>query len=308
MRNAKLSLQDGARVAMATRKRRGREAGEAPPYRSGPLGRYLTRPIVWVIFALLAVGVLYPLIWMILSSFKTTTETFSSPWALPTHLNFDGYESAIDQGVLGYFGNSLIVTIASIVLVTLISACAAYPLSRMKIPFSGPLLMFILGGLMLAPTVALVPLFQLLQAIHLYDTTLGLILLYTAFRIPFTTFLIRSYMIDLPREVEEAAVIDGAGSWRIFWQIIFPLSQPIIAAAAMLQALFAWNEYAFALVFIDDPSKMTLPVGLDSMLGKLVSDWPAVFAALVIAAIPVILTFMIGQKHFIRGLAAGSSK
>jgi raffinose/stachyose/melibiose transport system permease protein len=132
--------------------------------------------------------------------------------------------------------------------------------------------------------------------------------LYVAFRIPFTTFLIRSYMLGLPKEIEEAAVIDGAGTWKIFWSVIFPLSRPIIAAAAMLQALFAWNEYAFALVFINGQSLMTLPVGLAQMQGRLVSNWPALFAALTIAAVPIILVFVLGQRHFVRGLSAGATK
>lgn len=270
--------------------------------------RFVTRPILWIILGVLAVVVIYPLVWMILGSFKSTAEIFGSPWSLPTTLTFSAFTDAIQQGVLTYFGNSLVVTVVSIVGVTLVSAFAAYPLSRMKIPFSTPFLLFILGGLMLAPTVALIPLFQLLQAIHLYNTTLGLIVLYVAFRIPFTTFLIRSYMLGLPKEIEEAAVIDGAGTWKIFWKVIFPLSRPIIAAAAMLQALFAWNEYAFALVFINNQSLMTLPVGLAQMQGRLVSNWPALFAALTIAAVPIILVFVLGQRHFVRGLSAGASK
>ncbi|GAB3559190.1 carbohydrate ABC transporter permease [Spelaeicoccus albus] len=273
-----------------------------------PVSKYVIRPAIWIILAALVVAVLYPLIWMILSSFKTSRQIFGDPFALPTQFNFDAYRSAIDQGVIGFFGNSLIVTVTSIVLVVLISSFAAYALCRLHIPFSGPLLMFILGGLMLAPTVALVPLFNLMAAIGLYDTRTALVILYVAFRIPFTTFLIRSYMVDLPNDIEEAATIDGAGAWRAFWQIIMPLCKPIIAAAAVLQVIFAWNEYAFALVFIDSPSKLTLPVGLDQMEGKLTTDWPALFAALVIAALPVIITFVIGQKQFVRGLTAGSNK
>lgn len=270
--------------------------------------RIWSRLPLWVLFGALAIAVLYPLLWMILGSFKSTAQIFGDPWAFPTSLSFLAFADAIQQGVLTFFGNSLVVTGASVIGVTLVSAFAAYPLSRMKIPLSTPLLLFILGGLMVTPTVALVPLFQLLQAIHLYNTTLGLIVLYVAFRIPFTTFLIRSYMLGLPKEVEEAGVIDGANTWQIFWKIILPLSRPIVVAAAMLQALFAWNEYAFALVFINNQSLMTLPVGLAQMQGRLVSNWPALFAALTIAAVPIIIVFILGQRHFIRGLSAGASK
>ncbi|MFL5680261.1 MAG: carbohydrate ABC transporter permease, partial [Chloroflexota bacterium] len=166
----------------------------------------------------------------------------------------------------------------------------------------------LLGGLMLAPTVALIPLFRLLQALHIYDTYWALIILYTAFRISFTVFLIRAYMITLSREMEDAAVVDGANQWQIFWLVIMPLSRPIIVSAALLQALFAWNEFAFALVFINNADLKTLPVGLLAMQGRVLSDWPTLFAALTMASIPMIVAFLIGQRQFIRGLAEGFGK
>lgn len=281
---------------------------EMPKHKLSKGSKYGVRPLVWVLLGILVVAVIYPLVWMIIGSFKTSQEIFNDPFGLPKNPSLDGYKGAVDQGVVGFFGNSLWVTVVSIVLVVVISAFAAYPLSRLKIPFAGPVLMFILGGLMLAPTVALVPLFNLMSAIGLYDTRTALVILYVAFRVPFTTFLIRSYMIDLPSDLEEAATLDGASSWRTFWSIILPLCKPILAAAAVLQVIFSWNEFAFGLVFIDSPDKLTLPVGLAQMQGKLTTDWSALFAALVIAAIPVIITFLIGQKQFVRGLTAGSSK
>ena len=133
-------------------------------------------------------------------------------------------------------------------------------------------------------------------------------MLYTAFRVPFTTFLIRAYMIDMPREVDEAAKIDGAGSAQIFWRIILPMCRPILVSAALLQALFAWNEFVFALAFISDDSRKTLPVGLMSMQSRLTTDWPVVFAGLTLAALPMMLLFLIGQRQFLRGLTEGFAK
>src|SRR3712207_4770209 len=129
---------------------------------------------------------------------------------------------------------------------------------------------------MLAPTVALVPLFRLLQELTLFDTHWALIVLYTAFRVPFTTFLIRAYMIDMPLSVDEAARIDGASNSQIFWKITLPMCRPILVSAALLQALFAWNEFVFALAFISTDSKKTLPVGLMSLQSRLTTDWPIV--------------------------------
>ncbi len=185
---------------------------------------------------------------------------------------------------------------------------AAYALTRYRIPFAGAITVILLGGMMLALVVALIPLFRLLQAIGIFNTYWALIVLYTAFQIPFTVFLIRAYMITLSREMEDAAIVDGASTWQIFWMVIMPLSRPIIVSAALLQALFSWNEFAFALVFINDTDLKTLPVGLLQMQGRVLSDWPVLFAALVIASIPMILLFLIGQRQFIRGLSEGFGK
>ena len=215
-------------------------------------------------------------------------------------------EGAIKMGVRS--GAPLDYFVVSIAAVTLTSAWAAYGLTRVRIPLGQPILLIILGGLMLSPTVALVPLFNLLHTIHLYNTLWALMLLYTAFRIPFTVFLIRAYMLGLSKEIEEAALIDGASRWRSFWSIVLPLCRPILASAGLLQALFAWNEFAFALAFLNSDSLETLPVGLVNMQSRLTTNWAVIFAGLTIASLPMIIVFLLGQRHFIRGLSAGSGK
>jgi raffinose/stachyose/melibiose transport system permease protein len=268
----------------------------------------VVRLIAFGILIGLAIVVIYPLIWMIVSSFKTNAEIFASPWGLPDSFDAGNYAKAVDTGVLRYFGNSIVVTAASIITTTLVSAWAAFGLTRLRLPLSQPILLLVLGGLMLAPTVALIPLFRLLQVIGIYDTYWALIILYTAFRIPFTTFLIRAYMIDLPRDLDEAATIDGASRAQIFWKIMVPLCRPILVSAALLQALFAWNEFVFALVFINDGDLKTLPVGLMDMQSRLLTDWPVQLAGLTIAALPMIVLFLFGQRAFLRGLTEGMGK
>lgn len=264
--------------------------------------------LLWGALITLAFLVIYPLVWMVISSFKTNAEIFSSPWGWPSSFTWKNYAKAVDTGVLRFFFNSLFVTAASIVTTTLVSAWAAFGLTRLRLPLGQPVLLMILGGLMLAPTVALIPLFRLLQTIGLYDTYWALIVLYTAFRIPFTTFLIRAYMIDLPRDLDEAATIDGATRSQIFWKIMVPLCRPILVSAAVLQALFAWNEFAFALVFINRSELKTLPVGLMDMQSRLLTDWPVQLAGLTVAALPMILLFLVGQRQFLRGLTEGMGK
>ncbi len=256
----------------------------------------------------LVLVVVYPLVWMVLSSLKTNTEILGSPFALPGQPDLSSYGRAMSGGVGDYLFNSTLVTVLSVIATTLVSAWAAYALTRVPMPFSKPLMLMIVGGLMLAPTVALIPLVELLQSWGLYNTYWALIILYTAFRIPFTTFLIRSYMIDLPIDVDEAAEIDGASRAQTFWRIILPMSMPIIVSAVILQILFAWNEFLFALVFIGDDSLKTLPVGLATLSSRAVTDFPAVFAGLTIAAVPMIVLFFVAQKYFVRGLAEGAVK
>jgi raffinose/stachyose/melibiose transport system permease protein len=279
------------------------------PNRSGiSVRQNVARVVIWTILVALVLAVLYPLLWMIFSSFKDNAEVFGQPWGLPGQLRWHNFVDAGKAGVVRYFTNSVIVTAASILTTTLFSAWAAYGLARLKVPLAGPVLLFLLGGLMLAPTVALVPLFGLLQQLHIYNTYWALIVLYTAFRIPFTTFLIRAYMVDLPPEVDEAATIDGASRAQIFWWIILPMCRPILVSAALLQALFAWNEFVFALVFISSRSLKTLPVGLVDMQSRMLTNWPVMFAGLTMAALPMIVLFLIGQRQFLRGLTDGIGK
>ncbi len=264
---------------------------------------------IYLVLVVLAISVIYPLIWMALSGLKTNAELFGDAWALPGHWRFNNYVRAWDLGVVRFLLNSVIVTVGSIVTTVLFSAMAAYALTRIRaVPLSNVLTGILLGGMMLAPTVALIPLFRLLQALGIYDTYLALIVLYTAFRIPFTVFLIRAYMLTLSREMEDAATVDGANRWQIFWLVIVPLSRPIIVSAALLQALFAWNEFAFALVFMNSQELKPLTVGLLDMQNRLTSDWPVLFAGLTISAIPMIVLFLVGQRQFIRGLSEGYGK
>lgn len=275
--------------------------------RLGFLG-VIARLFMWAFLLSLAVVVLYPLLWMVLNGFKTNAELFGNPFALPTDLSFGNYRDAWNRGVSDYLATSILVTVTSTVATVFISAWAAYGLARVDIPLNKVLTAVILGGLMLTPTVALVPLVRMFQSIGLYNSFWALLILYTAFRVPFTTFLIRAYMIDLPREVDEAAQIDGAGRWTAFWRIILPMCKPIITSTVLLHVLFAWNEYLFAMVFTNGSDVQTLPVGLTSLMSKHGTDFPVVFAGMVIAAVPVVLLFLFGQRYIVKGLADGIGK
>ncbi|MGW0468065.1 carbohydrate ABC transporter permease [Streptomyces sp. NPDC003027] len=275
--------------------------------RLGFLG-VIARLFVWAFLLGLAVVVLYPLLWMVLNGFKTNAELFDNPFAVPDTWSVENYRKAWNRGVGDYLTASVLVTVTSTIATVFISAWAAYGLTRVDIPLNKVLTAVILGGLMLTPTVALVPLVRMFQAMGLYNSFWALLILYTAFRVPFTTFLIRAYMIDLPREVDEAAEIDGAGRWTAFWRIILPMCKPIITSTVLLHVLFAWNEYLFAMVFTNGSDVQTLPVGLTSLMSKHGTDFPVVFAGMAIAAVPVVLLFFFGQRYIVKGLADGIGK
>jgi raffinose/stachyose/melibiose transport system permease protein len=272
------------------------------------VGRALRGALVWIILAALAVVVLYPLVWMFLNGFKTNAELFGNPFALPTHFGWENFAAAWQQGVGSFVLTSVSLTVLATLITEAISAWAAYGLTRIQIPMNRAFTVLILAGLMLAPTVALVPLVKMFQSLGLYNTFLGLLILYTAFRIPFTVFLIRAYMLDLPREVDEAASIDGASKTATFWRIILPMSKPIIITTIVLNVLTNWNEYLFAMVFTSGTGLQTLPVGLADLMSKNGTQYPLVFAGMVMAALPMVILFFVCQRYFIRGLAGGVGK
>ncbi|MDL9979253.1 carbohydrate ABC transporter permease [Microbacterium sp. ASV49] len=268
----------------------------------------LLRLIIWGLLLVMALIVIVPLFWMLLSSLKINQQFLADPFGLPTTLFWKNYVDAWNLGVGQYMWNSVIVTVASIIATTLISAWAAFGLTKLTIPFSRTVLFLIVGGMMLAPTVALIPLLRILQGLGIYDSLLGLTILYTAFRIPFTTFLIRSYMVDLPYEVDEAARLDGCSRAQQFWRLTLPMSMPIVVSAVILQCLFAWNEYLFAFIFVSSTDTMTLPVGLANLASRLSTNYPMIFAGMTLASIPMIVFFFAAQRFFVRGLAEGIGK
>ncbi|RWP80070.1 MAG: carbohydrate ABC transporter permease [Mesorhizobium sp.] len=268
----------------------------------------IARTLLYSFLVCLGVVVIYPLIWMALSGFKDNAQIFGDPFALPAHWSWNNYVQAWNQGVRGYVTVSVLVTVASAICTVLISAWTAFGLTRTRMPAKPLVIAIVLGGLMLSPTVAIIPLVKMLQALGLYNTYWALIILYTAFRVPFTTFLIRAYMLDLPGDIDEAATMDGASEGQIFWRITLPLCRPIIISCVILHVLFAWNEYLFAMIFTSGSDMQTLPVGLTSIMATHGTNYAVVFAAMTISALPIVIVFFAAQRYFIRGLSEGIGK
>ncbi len=250
----------------------------------------------------------YPLLWMVMSSFKSTEEIFTNSWSLPETWLVENYVAAWESGISSYFLNSVIVTGLSCILTVFVSALGAYGLSRFEFKGKTFILVICLGGLMLSPQVSLIPLYNIIQKLGLYNTHWALILPYVAYRIPLTILLIRAYFLSIPKELEEAARLDGCTSIGILFRIFIPMSVPILLTTTILTAYYTWNEFMFAIIFIDDDSLRTIPAGLMQFRDALQTDWGVLLAGLTISAAPIVILFLFMQKYFIRGIASGSVK
>lgn len=263
------------------------------------------------IFLFLLLGfalVAYPLFWICMSSLKTSQDISVSMWALPKAPQWQNYANAWKMGISGYFVNSLIVTLSTIGGVLLLSSLCAYGLSRFRTAWVKYALAFVMGGMMLNPQVCLIPLYGLLTRLHLRDTYFALIIPYIAFRLPLTTLLIRSFFLGVPKEIEESATLDGCTQLQTYSRIFLPMSRPILVTGAILTAYYAWNEFLFAIIFIDSNKYRTIPAGLMSFRDALQVDWGPLIAGMVIASLPLIVFFIASQKQFVRGMTAGSVK
>jgi len=259
--------------------------------------------------ALAVLGALFalPLLWALVSAVKPQNELLLSPWALPRHWAWSNFSTALRGGIGLYFLNSVGVTAISVLLMLLLSAPAAYALARLRLRGGTLIFAVILGGLLVPVHAALIPLYQLNHAlgIHEYAAILGP---YVAFCIPLSVLLLRAYFQEIPAELSEAALIDGAGHLRILASIFLPVAKPAFATVAIFQASWVWNELPLAMVFLEEKVHKTLTVGLLDFRGEHSTDWAVVIAGVVISMLPLLVLYFAFQRHVVKGLTAGAIK
>ncbi|WP_139904091.1 carbohydrate ABC transporter permease [Clostridium thermarum] len=273
------------------------------------LRKRIIRVALYLILFLFALTTLYPLIWMFYTSFKSNADISMSTFALPKTLHFENYVNAWKTAKIGtYFFNSFYISTVSIILTILIGASAAFILSKFKFRFQKFVYTIFIIGMLIPLQSVLVPLFIQMRSFNLLNTSWSLILSYTAFALPTTIFILESFIRAFPDEIIEAAIIDGSSVARVFFRIILPMSTPAIATVAILNFLNNWKEFSFALIFITDESKKTLPLGLYNFLGANTSDYSSLMAALMISSIPIIILYLVLQKQVINGMTAGAVK
>jgi len=276
--------------------------------RSVKIDRFLVELGSHVILLVFTLIVVYPVIWMILASLKTRAEITTNIWGLPRSLALQNYSAAWQAAKLGYaLFNSVVVSTSVVILVTCLAALAGFAFAKFQFRFAlGIFLLFVFT--MHAP-VPIIPLYVMLVKMHLTDSRLGLILPMVAGGLPLSMFIFRGFFQSIPRELLDAAKVDGCTDLMAFLRVVVPISGPAFATVAILQFVGAWNEYFLALILIRSPEMQTIPLAVQVFFyaqGR--TYWEQVFAALSIASLPIILLYVIMQRQFIQGLTAGAVK
>jgi raffinose/stachyose/melibiose transport system permease protein len=264
---------------------------------------------LYFLLALYAAITLFPFVLSFISSFKDLRELYASALALPQVWHWENYKMAWIQGNFSrYFTNSLYVTVLSIVGVLLLGSMASYVLSRYTFPGRSALTIYFLTGLVIPFRLAVLPVFVLLRSLHLFDTLGGLVLVYIAADLSFAIFILTGYFQTIPKEVEEAAMIDGAGPFRIYFRIMLPLVRPALATVGIVVFVWVWNDFFMPLVFLQTSDKYTLVLGLFRFFGQHINEWQYVLAGANITLLPVIILYLFASQQFIEGLTAGVRK
>ena len=260
-----------------------------------------------VLIVVSAVSVI-PLVWMVLTSLKRSDEVFNGK-VFPEHVSFSAYSYIWNEmHIWGYFLNSVLVTLMTVVAVVVVASLAGYAFASLRVPFKGPLYVLLMSALFVPAAIILIPAFLELRSLGLLDTRQGLALVYIGTGVPFAVLLMRVFFEGIPRELHDAATVDGAGEFYIFRKVVLPLAGPGVATVAIFQVLFTWNELMFANGLIQSQSLQPLQPALYTLVGAYSTNWPALTAALTVAVVPIIVFYVRMQKLFVAGITAGSLK
>lgn len=269
------------------------------------------RALLYVALLVYSVIVVYPMVWLLSASLKTSLELFESPWklpAMPQWVNFERVWSKV--GIGQCFANSVIVTALSMFFILMVGSMAAYALARFKFRGRNLIHNAFMSGMMFPVFLGIVPLFLLLRNLGMWNNYFGLITAYVAFSLPFTIFILVGFFKSLPHELTEAGMIDGCSHFTVFWRIMLPIAKPGLIAAGIFNFFGIWNEYPLALVIISENKLRTLPLGIAALVmqQQYETDWGALFAGLVIVMLPTLLVYLFFQRQITEGLTAGAIK
>jgi raffinose/stachyose/melibiose transport system permease protein len=271
--------------------------------------RKLSQFFTYFVLTLWSLIVLFPIWTLIVNSLKPQKEIFMDPFGLPKHFTTAGYEAVWKTGRFDlYFFNTIYVTVISLTLILLLGSMAAYALAKWKSPATKFLYIFFIAGLMIPIRLGTLDLVRLIMFLGLQNTLWSLIPVYVAMGMPIATFILTAFIKSLPGEMFEAAKIDGASEWRIYTQIVIPLMRPALATVAIFNMIKIWNDFWFPLVFIRSEESRTVALGVSLLFGQYHTDWTRALSTLALAAIPILILYVLLSREFIKGLTAGAVK
>lgn len=252
---------------------------------------------------------LYPIFWLFLASFKTNNELYTNTWGLPESWSFVNYRTAIVDGkIFQYFGNSVIIAVSSVIITVMLATMASYAICRMYWKLSSTTYNVFLLGMMIPVYAMVIPLFSIFKALNLLDNHLSVIIPQIAVGFPMAIFIICGFMNSIPRDLEEAAVIDGCNIYQCFLRVIFPIARSSVVTVAVVQFINVWNDLLLPRIFLTTASKMTLPVGLTNFQATYSTDYVSEIAAVIITIIPSIIVYIAMHKNIMEGMVAGAVK
>lgn len=266
--------------------------------------------LLYLVLAAVAAFQIFPLVWLLLFSLKNNQEVFNlPPLALPTSPKWENYSKVWNAGNIDvYFFNSVWITIVSTVLTILVASLVTFAITRMKWKGSSFVLGLFMVAMMIPVHSTLIPLFNMFSKLHLINHPLSLIASYVAFNMPITIMILLGFYYALPKEVEEAAVIDGCSVNKIFFRIILPMTSSVLATTGIINMIYNWNEFIFVNTFISSDQYKTLTVGVQNFIGQYTTDWGAIGATLMISILPILIAFIFLSDKIVEGIAAGSVK
>ncbi|WP_438433752.1 carbohydrate ABC transporter permease [Gorillibacterium sp. sgz500922] len=266
--------------------------------------------LLYLVLGLVAAIQVLPLVWLMIFSLKNNQEVFNmAPFAIPAHPHWSNYENVWVNGNIGvYFLNSVWITAVALVATVLLGSFVTYAVTRMLWKGRSLVLGLFMLGLMIPVHSTLIPLFSMFLKLHLTDNPLSIILAYIAFNLPTTIMILLGFYYALPREVEEAAVMDGCSVNRMFLRIVLPMTSSVLATTGIINMIYNWNEFIFVNTFISSDRHKTLTVGVQNFIGQYTTDWGAIGATLMISILPILLVFLVMSDRIVEGIAAGSVK
>jgi|GraSoiStandDraft_29_1057270.scaffolds.fasta_scaffold400705_2 raffinose/stachyose/melibiose transport system permease protein len=253
--------------------------------------------------------VVIPLVVLFSVALKSPVDLLNNPMGWPARFVWSNFADAWNNAALGQaLFNSVLITSATVLGLIVCGSLAAYPLARFIGPWFQRIYIYFVAGLIVPIQLGLFPLYKEMHDLQLINTYYGVILLYIAVNLPFVIFLYTGFIKTVPRELEEAALLDGAGPMQTFWLIVFPLLRPVTATVAITSALSTWNDFFIPLIFLQRSGMQTLPLAIYNFVGQFNNNWSLIFASVIISSLPLIVLFLILQRYFIKGIAAGALK